>query len=246
MQGSYGASSPTQNTIDSLTRFVKLVIMMPTSMREVEERLARLVGDIDPASPHGRKRRRILEAATDLFIAQGYRRTNIEEIARRAGIGKGTVYLHFATKAEVLLAVTALEKQRALTLVADIIDPRASARERLKRWATAALRMVAHSPLFARILAGDEELTGALADLDPALVAEAHADRDEFLGQLLDEVAHPHAWPADARKERLAVLEALPHFAPTLRSEQIRQGLSVDRFAEVLASLLVDGLRLDL
>ena len=211
-------------------------------MHALEERLARLIGDIDPASPRGRKRRRILEAATELFITQGYRRTNIDEIARRAAIGKGTVYLHFATKAEVLLAVMAFEKQRAVALAPGILDPQVSARERLKRWATAALRMVAHSPLFARLLAGDEEITGALAGLDPALVAEAHADRDEFLGQLLDEVAHPHPWPADARKERLAVLEALPYFAPALRGEQLRQGLSIDRFAEVLASLLVDGI----
>ena len=38
---------------------------------------------------------RILDAAAELLLRWGYKRVSIEEIARHAGIGKGTVYLHF-------------------------------------------------------------------------------------------------------------------------------------------------------
>src|SRR5699024_2081534 len=41
---------------------------------------------------------RILEAAGLLLVSWGHRKVTIEDVARRAGVGKGTVYLHFPTK----------------------------------------------------------------------------------------------------------------------------------------------------
>ncbi|MGW2198666.1 helix-turn-helix domain-containing protein, partial [Streptosporangium sp. NPDC001682] len=37
---------------------------------------------------------RILDAAAELLVRLGYRKVTIDDIARLAGIGKGTVYLH--------------------------------------------------------------------------------------------------------------------------------------------------------
>ncbi|MFF9783200.1 MULTISPECIES: TetR/AcrR family transcriptional regulator [Streptomyces] len=48
---------------------------------------------------------RILDAAGELLLAWGYGRVTIDEIARRAKVGKGTVYLHWKTKDSLLLAV---------------------------------------------------------------------------------------------------------------------------------------------
>ncbi|MEW6381129.1 MAG: TetR/AcrR family transcriptional regulator [bacterium] len=47
----------------------------------------------------------ILETALKLFQRFGYKKTTIEEIAREAQIGKGTVYLHFTSKEEILLTL---------------------------------------------------------------------------------------------------------------------------------------------
>ena len=44
----------------------------------------------------------ILEAAISLFSENGYENTSIENIAKIAGIGKGTVYGYFQTKKEIL------------------------------------------------------------------------------------------------------------------------------------------------
>jgi TetR/AcrR family transcriptional regulator, regulator of autoinduction and epiphytic fitness len=41
----------------------------------------------------------ILDAAIDLFLAQSYASTSLEEVARRAGVSSATVYKHFPTKA---------------------------------------------------------------------------------------------------------------------------------------------------
>ncbi len=49
----------------------------------------------------------ILEAATHLFAEKGYGGVTVEEIARRAGIAKGTVYLYYASKDEVYRAAFA-------------------------------------------------------------------------------------------------------------------------------------------
>jgi AcrR family transcriptional regulator len=55
-----------------------------------------------------RKRGAILEAATTLFLANGYRGTSMDEIAARAAVSKQTVYKHFADKqrlfAEIVVA----------------------------------------------------------------------------------------------------------------------------------------------
>lgn len=57
-----------------------------------------------------RRAARILDAAGELLIALGYGKVTIEDVARRAGVGKGTVYLHFPTK-EVLFGMVVVRVQ---------------------------------------------------------------------------------------------------------------------------------------
>ena len=49
----------------------------------------------------------ILEAARRIFARLSYAATNVEEIAKEAGTAKGTVYLYFKSKEEILAAVLA-------------------------------------------------------------------------------------------------------------------------------------------
>jgi len=44
------------------------------------------------------RRQAIIEAAMDEFIARGYAATRLDDVARRAGVAKGTIYLHFTDK----------------------------------------------------------------------------------------------------------------------------------------------------
>ena len=44
----------------------------------------------------------VLDAALDLFIEKGFAATRVEDIARRAGLSKGAVYLYFASKEAVM------------------------------------------------------------------------------------------------------------------------------------------------
>jgi AcrR family transcriptional regulator len=47
----------------------------------------------------------LLDAATRIFIGQGYRRTQMADIAAEAGVAKGTVYLYFESKEALFDAV---------------------------------------------------------------------------------------------------------------------------------------------
>ena len=49
--------------------------------------------------------RELLDAALDLFVEKGYAATRAEEIAARAGVSKGTLFLYFPSKEDVFKAV---------------------------------------------------------------------------------------------------------------------------------------------
>jgi TetR/AcrR family transcriptional regulator len=61
---------------------------------------------------HARRERRkdarpreLLAAALDLFVEKGYAATRVEEVARQAGVSKGTLFLYFSSKEELFKAV---------------------------------------------------------------------------------------------------------------------------------------------
>lgn len=61
------------------------------------------------------RRAEILDAALRMFGQYGFRRTSVDDIAREAGIAKGTVYLSFASKEEVFQALAQRLSQQMLT-----------------------------------------------------------------------------------------------------------------------------------
>lgn len=58
------------------------------------------------------KAARIIEAARDAFLEQGYDAISMDEIARRAGVAKQTVYSHFPGKDALFLAVHERERRQ--------------------------------------------------------------------------------------------------------------------------------------
>lgn len=79
------------------------------------------------------KRTRILEASEKLFLTYGYKRVSMEEIAKSAGIGKGTLYQLFSSKQELMLeTVEAVGKQMSLAVAAIMADEAISPIEKLR------------------------------------------------------------------------------------------------------------------
>jgi AcrR family transcriptional regulator len=57
----------------------------------------------------------VLDAALELFIEKGFASTRVEDIAKRAGLSKGTVYLYFPSKEALLEGLV----RRAILPIAD-------------------------------------------------------------------------------------------------------------------------------
>src|SRR5687768_9951480 len=105
---------------------------------------------------------RILDAAADLLLRYGYKRVTIEDIAQQAGIGKGTIYLHWKTR-EALFGTLLLREVVAIwrELLARV---RADPTEVLFHRVMRSLMLIAlPRPLARALFTGDRELLGKLA-----------------------------------------------------------------------------------
>jgi AcrR family transcriptional regulator len=77
------------------------------------------------------KRGRILSAALGLFVRHGIRRTSIDDVAREAGIAKGTVYLYFDSKDALFDAVAERICSERVALAEGLLESPASTTEQL-------------------------------------------------------------------------------------------------------------------
>jgi AcrR family transcriptional regulator len=68
------------------------------------ERVAPILADEDSA-----KRRQIIEGARRVFLAQGFDAASMGEIARAAGVSKGTLYVYFENKEQLFEAIVGQE-----------------------------------------------------------------------------------------------------------------------------------------
>lgn len=116
-----------------------------------------------PAVPAvDRRAERVLDAAADLLVRRGYRRVTIEDVARHAGVGKGTVYLHFSTKDALFLIVMLRIHRRLNVELAVGIDGDPSL---ALPWRTMSrvFRRIAADDIARPIYLGDPETLGRLA-----------------------------------------------------------------------------------
>ena len=74
-------------------------------------------GQSEERSKREERADRILDAAGELMLRWGYNKTTIDDIARNAGVAKGTIYLHWKTREDLF---TALMKREYIRLAEDI------------------------------------------------------------------------------------------------------------------------------
>jgi AcrR family transcriptional regulator len=68
------------------------------------------------------RQRRILDAATRLFRAQGYEATRIEAVAAEADVSVGTIYNYYQNKGDILVAIVSMEVDEVLAAGARILE----------------------------------------------------------------------------------------------------------------------------
>ncbi len=68
------------------------------------------------------RRRQILDAAAELAVSEGLESTSIARVAEAAGLAKGSIYLHFASRQDLLAGLQADLWQRMLATPNDIVS----------------------------------------------------------------------------------------------------------------------------
>ncbi|MER6990355.1 helix-turn-helix domain-containing protein [Saccharopolyspora hirsuta] len=135
----------------------------------------------------------ILDQAREIVLEKGYQRTTIAEIARRAGVGKGAVYLDFPSK-EALLDALLVRSARSLTqAVRDRVDRSAQpvALSAVYRFGLEAL--LGDELMLACYLADDGVLGGYLREKGP----QRYRPRMDWLADYVAELSRAGLLRAD-------------------------------------------------
>lgn len=154
-------------------------------------------------------RARLLVAAREAFLAHGYRRTNLGEVAARAGFSKGAVYSNFGGKTD---------------LFAEVINEGTAAMTETVLASSHRLAAAKDDPTVVREIAA--ELAGVIVTNSPALTMLA-----EFRSLAADDHDVAAGYGNLRRSQRLLLME-------DLRRRAAEQHLDVD-FDEAAATLLL-------
>jgi AcrR family transcriptional regulator len=94
---------------------------------------------------------RILDAALELAAASGLRHLTMDDVAKRAQVGRMTVYRRFGARSTLLDALAVREARRCIATIAQALDPSAPIDERLTELFVATLKVIREHPLLERL-----------------------------------------------------------------------------------------------
>jgi AcrR family transcriptional regulator len=189
----------------------------------------------DPYSKH----ERILQATWRLIRHYGLAKTTIRDIAREAGIGKGTVYLYFGSKAEIMLALVDRTNERITEDLERIARSSAPAEARLRECLLH--RVLTIFDLVHRYPHGEE----VISRMKPEIVRriDRYVRRQgEILGGIINEgCGTGELETRDPAGTGLTLANLFELLTPPYYRLGTRKQL--ERFAEELLDLLVCGIR---
>jgi AcrR family transcriptional regulator len=115
--------------------------------------LSVLARALDPAvgTPDDAMSNRILDAALALSAASGVRNLTMDEVARRARVGRMTVYRRFGDRDGLVEALTVREARRCFAALDGAADPEQPLADQIAAGFVTSLRISAEHPLLARL-----------------------------------------------------------------------------------------------
>ncbi len=107
------------------------------------------------ANSKGDKFTRILEAALEVFAIKGFETARISDIARRAGIGDGTVYLYFKSKDDILISLFEVRLEEINKRLSDQLSQCANAQHKVEAIIDFHLKLALDEPNFAVLVSNE-------------------------------------------------------------------------------------------
>jgi len=128
---------------------------------------------------------RILEAAAELVLRWGYDKTTIDDVARRAGVAKGTIYLHWSSREDLFAALLRWERAAMIGAVRRQLEEVPSSASLPGLFACVA-RELHRRPLLRATVVQDSEVLGKLLQRKrtSTSTAEMIEPFEEYLGRL--------------------------------------------------------------
>jgi len=121
----------------------------------------------------------LLEAAAKRFAHYGFRRTVLEDVARDAGMAKGSIYLHATSKEDLFLQVVQREQQLLGEAARQAAEPFADPRRAMEAMVWRILPWLDERPLMGRLMTGDPEL-GTGPELAERIAETCHRERHVY------------------------------------------------------------------
>lgn len=138
----------------------------------------------DLPEAHSSKAARLLAAAGDLLIGRGAKGFTVADVAARAHVGKGTVYLYWATKEDLLIGLIGRAFLRLLDDLIERLDAEPD-HARPSRFCPAMLQIATGHPLVAALQRRDDDLLGVLTDHPRSIALHGALGPDAVLSAVL-------------------------------------------------------------
>jgi AcrR family transcriptional regulator len=179
-------------------------------------------------------RRDLLKAALDCFAAKGFHATTTREIAQRAGLSPAAVYVHYASKEELLYLISVIGHEDVQAATAPALDGATNPIRRVHGFVLAFARWHAENHTMAKVIQYE------LGALTPEHRREVGRLRAWFEGTLKAEiVAGARAGLFDTHDAEGATLAALSLCIDIARWYSRRSAWSPDQLAERYAELVL-------
>lgn len=150
-------------------------------------------------------REQLLDAAEEHFGRYGYRKANVADIARQAGISKGALYLFFEAKGELFAELALrIESRMREELREAMRRPFWSPLERLEAFFRAHLEALADHPVM-WIMMEPEEASAVFRDLSPESRAKMMQEDLSYFESFLEDW-RDKGWIVDVDSELLTAL----------------------------------------
>jgi AcrR family transcriptional regulator len=184
----------------------------------------------------------ILNAVDVLLAKYGYKKMTMEDVARQVGIGKGTIYLHFAGKEELVLAHIDRIADRIVTKLCEIAASPGSPDRRLRQ-----MLVVRVLFRFESVAHYSQNLSDLLSSVRTALLVrrEAHFEREAaVLEDVLREGARLGSLEcADPRTTSFVLIRSTNSLLPfNLSARELGRREELEDQVGRIADLLIKGL----